>query len=598
MVKCHAYSTTTQRLCENYDEIVDACRRQQIDHIGILVSITGKLLAPPDELRRWKERLEADGIGVWAEVFGVGHPAMGAYYDAGGSPPDPALHWEGGLIADVGDEDHNLLPRGWHYAVNEFGNPIYCTACVDDACLQGNLRVLREIAPIYDEVWYDDEYRQDGDQGAGLPHTSTAACYCARCLAELSEQLGRAVSRADILADPALHDAWTDRKVRRLADVLKELADAGRELNPNFRLGLMIRWGGEERDGLDVDQLLPAFAGDVNLRAGEGHFRRDEYTLPESQAIEYLSASYHVSWFPPEAPVWSETTYFRGITHEDVLKKVALALGAGCPEIAYCPCVPRWIVHQNSLQDDLRRIERWGELFGDASAHHQPIAILRSVSAGRGDRRPTQRVRDRQAFPLLSLAGLFAVVVRQGHWRDTGDYDLVAITGRTVWDVDLDVLGAEHVVLDGSALLEESPLNAHLGIESAAQGVGGRVVFRGQGWQDDGLLQRRGKVILIPYVWQDVAQSGRDELLREIRRLLGPLMRSAVVEGDTGVIPVHVRREVEDAIMLVNTSHGARRVRVRLSGERGQIYDAAGGRVKPELALAADEIRVLLARVG
>lgn len=98
MVRCTAYSTRVKTLHSarphaldsRYDEIVAACKAQNITHIGILASVTGKLLAEPEQFRVYRDKLAADGITCWAEVFAVGHPAMGSYYHEDGTPPDPA----------------------------------------------------------------------------------------------------------------------------------------------------------------------------------------------------------------------------------------------------------------------------------------------------------------------------------------------------------------------------------------------------------------------------------------------------------------------------------------------------------------------------
>ncbi len=595
MVICHAYSVHTDQLAQQYDEIVEACRKQGITHVGILASITGKLLTPPEELAEWRRRLEADGIGVWAEVFGVGHPSMGAFYDAQGNPPQPDLFWEGGLVVGPGATDTDLLPRGWQYAVNEFGNPVYCTTCVNEAAIEGNKVVMRELAAVFDEIVYDDEFRLDGDQGAGTPSGSTAACYCDACLADLSERVGRIVTREDVLADQSLHDAWMDQKVEKLTAMWQAVCETGREVNPSVRMGLMIRWGGEERDGLDVDQLLPYFGEAPMLRAGEGHFTVNEYTRPENQAIEYLVTSYHVSWFPQDEPVWSETTYFEGVTQQDVLKKVALALGAGVSDIAYCPCVSDWIMHQNYLEGDQEAIARWAQEFGDASRHYSPIAILRGPAAGRGDRRPTQRVRDRQPFPLFSMAGLFSTVIRQGHWLDDGSQPLLAITGRTVWDVSAEELAGRELVLDGAALLEGAPLNDALGVRDVAQGADGRVVFTADGLREDGQLYTKEGLTIVPYVWQDVPEDALGKLMADIRRVLGAKLGSVVVEGDVRVLPVHARHEDHDAILLVNLTHEPRRVSVRPAADRPVLKELDGSLAVEQLELAGDEIRVLIA---
>ncbi|MGB9682923.1 MAG: hypothetical protein ACP5PC_07990 [bacterium] len=595
MIKSNAYGVTPQWLDEHYNSIVSACHKQNITHIGITTSITGKLLTSPEKLRELKERLINDGITCWAEIVSIGHPAMGKYYDPLGRPPTPDLFWDGDLIITPGD-NVELLPRGWQYAINEFGNPVYCTACPNEAWLKRNLRVLNELAPIFDEIWYDDDFRLDGDQGAGKPHTSTAACYCDECLEELSKRVGNRIMREDILSDQALHNAWIEAKVDKLTSMWDILSHTAHQINPKLRLGLMVRWGGEERDGIDIDKILSHSGSDILLRAGEGHFTRDEFNLPENQAIEYLVTSYHISWFPPKTKVWSETTYFTGITEEDILKKIALALASGAQELSYCPCVPEWIEEQNFLSEKLEFIKRLGNIFSNAELIYQPIAILRTKSAGYGDRFPLQRVRDRQPFPLFSLAGLCAQVIRQNHWCDTGNQKILAVTGRSVWDFDLDDLGDRHLILDGSALLENSPLNAELGLANITKTLDGRVNFSGGIFTSDGLLYSSSRITIIPYVWQDVPESLLNQLLYDIRRVIGSKALSVVVEGDLYVLPVHYRHNDYDAILLVNLTHSPREIALYLKDTRTHLYDQGGMPIDKHLILAPDEIRIIIAR--
>ncbi|MGC8972399.1 MAG: hypothetical protein ACP5K2_09475, partial [bacterium] len=507
----------------------------------------------------------------------------------------PDLFWDGDLIITPGD-NVELLPRGWQYAINEFGNPVYCTACPNEAWLKRNLRILNELASIFDEIWYDDDFRLDGDQGAGKPHTSTAACYCDNCLEELSKRVGNRITREDILSDQALHNAWIEAKVDKLTSIWDILSHTAHQINPKLRLGLMVRWGGEERDGIDIDKILSHSGSDILLRAGEGHFTRDEFNLPENQAIEYLVTSYHISWFPPKTKVWSETTYFTGITEEDILKKIALALASGAQELSYCPCVPEWIEEQNFLSEKLEFIKRLGDTFSNAELIYQPIAILRTKSAGYGDRFPLQRVRDRQPFPLFSLAGLCAQVIRQNHWCDTGNQKILAVTGRSVWDFNLDDLGDRHLILDGSALLENSPLNAELGLANITKTLDGRVNFSGGIFTSDGLLYSSSRITIIPYVWQDVPELLLNQLLYDIRRVIGSKALSVVVEGDLYVLPVHYRHNDYDAILLVNLTHTPRKIELYLKDTRTHLYDQGGMPIDKHLILAPDEIRIIIAR--
>ena len=604
MLTFSAYAVRPAGLLQDYDRILASFRRQGITRAALAVSMTGKLMSTLDDMRAAKDRLERDGMEVFGLIYGIGHPAMQRFYDAEGHPPSPLPFFDGDGPVDGFGGDGALLPRGWQYAVNEFGNPVFCCACPNQACIDGNQRIVRQIAGIFDEIWYDDDYRTDGDQWAGTPSRSSASCYCDACLADLSQRVGRTVRREDVIGDENLHEKWVELKTDRLAGLWKGICEAARETNPRVKMGLMIRWNGEERDGIDLAKILVATGQNVSpypsaplrLRAGEGHFGAREYAKPASQVEEYLAASYHAGWFPKDSLVLSETTYFQGMRREDILKKVALALAAGVSEISYCCCVPGWVRYQDFLEPDVPMMIRWAEELAPPARLHQPAAILRSPAAARGDCRPGQRMRDRPCFPLLSMAGLSSAVYRWRPGDALPESDVIAVTGRTVLDVGPDALAGRHVVVDGHALLEDSPLQAWLGIHQPRVEAGGRVAFESDGLVSDGLLLTRPGLTIIPYLWQDVPEDVLPALLCDIRRVLAPMMRSTVVEGDLGVLPVHYRRDDHDAIMLVNLTRQQRSVVLRLSDAGMALSDLDGVPAGPQLRLEPDGVRVLLAR--
>ena len=155
MVRRTAYCTSVYDLRTEYDRLLASCRKQKITHLSLVAAITGKLYGTPQEFAYWRDRMLADGLTTWGEVIGNGHPVMGEYYTVAGKPT-PDLFWEGELVFPDKVPPHtNLLPRGWQYAVNEFGNPVYCNACPNEACIAGNQWVIRQIAPVFDEIWFD-----------------------------------------------------------------------------------------------------------------------------------------------------------------------------------------------------------------------------------------------------------------------------------------------------------------------------------------------------------------------------------------------------------------------------------------------------------
>ncbi|OPZ30885.1 MAG: hypothetical protein BWZ02_00530 [Lentisphaerae bacterium ADurb.BinA184] len=588
-----AYAITAGALEASYAAIVESCRRQAIGKIAILGATTGKLMDSPEAMRRMRRRLESDGIAVFCLVYGIGHPMMAAYYRGRAEPPNPLPFYTGGEVV-TRRTDAALLPRGWQYAVNEFGFPVFCCACPDDACVAANQRVAHVLAQVFDEIWYDDDFRVDGDQGAGTPTASTASCYCDACLADLARRAGRTVSRQEVLRDQALHDAWTAMKTDRLTALWEAVGEAGRAANPLLKMGLMIRWGGEERDGIDVARLLRGFSGDVRVRAGEGHFGVAEYLPPEGQVQAHLSVAHHVGWLPATVAVLSETTYFQGIRREDVLKKIALAVAAGVREISYCPCVSGWIRHQDFLEPHVPEIHQWRAAFGERGKLENPIAILRSPAAGRGSCDPAARVRDRQIFPLFDLAGLPTIVARLPGPRVPPGVRVVAVTGRTAFDVAPESLAGYEIVVDGAALLEESAFRQWLGIGAVSRLAGGRLDFTADSsWTADGLFHSRPGVILIPYVWHEVPRAERDQLLGEIRRVVGPRTGAASLSGDFEVFLACARHGDRRSILLVNLSQEPRTVSLHLPGNPANLTAPDGTPLPSDFTLDPDAIRLV-----
>ena len=145
-------------------------------------------------------------------------------------------------------------------------------------------------------------------------------------------------------------------------------------------------------------------------------------------------------------------------------------------------------------------------------------------------------------------------------------------------------------------MLEHSPWNAWLGLDRVAPGLDGRVAVTGGALRPDGLLLRSPSAIVVPWVWQDVPEASLPALLADLRRVVGELVKSAVVKGDPLVLPVHHRLPDHDAVMLVNLTGAERRITLRLTGARTRLADQDGKAVVAAMTLAPDEIRVVIAR--
>jgi hypothetical protein len=353
----------------------------------------------------------------------------------------------------------------------------------------------------------------------------------------------------------------------------------------------MVRWGGEERDGIDIGQLEPHLGAQPRLRAGEGHFGAVEYARPLSQVMEYLACSYHVSWFPRQAKVLSETTYFAPMPRHSIVKKAVLALAAGAGELAYCPCVDGFVSYQWFVEHDRALFKTCADAFVDKAAMFCPIRVLRTPMAASGDPQPGKRVHDRRYCPLFSLAGLFSTIVRQGSWRDDDSPGMLAITGRSAWDVDMAGIGAREVIVDGTALVENAPLNRQLGITAVHPGADGALEVAGA-FTHDGLLLKRDNIWIIPYIWNEVPQEKLPALLLDLRRALGPGTGSAYVEGDLNVLVAHHRYSGHDSLMAVNLTDKSRRVTLHLPADRNKLASWDGKPVDHFLVLGPHEVGV------
>ena len=85
-------------------------------------------------------------------------------------------------------------------------------------------------------------------------------------------------------------------------------------------------------------------------------------------------------------------------------------------------------------------------------------------------------------------------------------------------------------------------------------------------------------------------------LLEDIRRVIGPAMKSAYVANASNVLPVHYRLPQHDAILLVNLADQAVDCRLALPPRRQRLFSLEGQALTGPLRLAGDEIRVVLAR--
>ena len=146
-MKISAYAASATQLEQSYDAIRESCRRQAIGKVAMTASMTGKLMGDPNAMLRMRQRLEADGIAVFGLVYGIGHPAMASYYAGTSMPPDP-LPFSKVVGIEANWRAAAPLPRGWRYAANEFGYPVFCCACPDDACLTGNAQIFRHFVPV------------------------------------------------------------------------------------------------------------------------------------------------------------------------------------------------------------------------------------------------------------------------------------------------------------------------------------------------------------------------------------------------------------------------------------------------------------------
>jgi len=84
--------------------------------------------------------------------------------------------------------------------------------------------------------------------------------------------------------------------------------------------------------------------------------------------------------------------------------------------------------------------------------------------------------------------------------------------------------------------------------------------------------------------------------LREVRRVLLPIVRGAAVEGDVNVMLVHYRHADRDVIMVTNLTKEPRKIRLRPAQDRPALADLSGRSLPADWELGPDEIRVVQAR--
>jgi hypothetical protein len=264
-------------------------------------------------------------------------------------PEFKALGLSSGInhLSTMGHLDENLensLNEPWQHLVDIGGGVSKSCYCVADPDMQEYVRrsyvALAEAGP--DFIWVDDDVRMESHAAA-----IRFACFCDRCVAQFSTEIGRkwtreglkeAFSSGELAERLALRRKWLEHNrayIERLLKLIRSVVDT---VDPKMRLGLMT--GETAYSGFGNRQWAEALAGpngvEVKWRPGGGFYEdstpsgllgkahstgRQTALLPASVTdVQYEHENF------PYQPLRKSVTLFTA--------EIAAAIGAGCTGVA------------------------------------------------------------------------------------------------------------------------------------------------------------------------------------------------------------------------------------------------------------------------
>ncbi|MEI6520662.1 MAG: hypothetical protein WCO98_11595 [bacterium] len=250
-------------------------------------------------------------------------------------------------LSTLGHLDENLensLREPWQHLVNIDGAVSKSCYCASDPDMQEYIKEsYRLLAATGAEfIWVDDDVRLESH-----PPTIHMGCFCERCVNSFGEQIGRKISRVELVvafdsgttADKLqLRQEWLRHNRQYISNLLSLIRDAVDEVNPVIKLGLMT--GEISYSGYGFSECVDAMAGtrhiEVKWRPGGGFYEDSTpsgllgkaHSVGRQNALIPLSVTdlqYEHENFPYQVLKKSSTIF---------TAECAASIGAGCTGVA------------------------------------------------------------------------------------------------------------------------------------------------------------------------------------------------------------------------------------------------------------------------
>ena len=236
-----------------------------------------------------------------------------------------------------------------------------CTACPNSPesrqYIREKYRLIAQVHP--DFIWVDDDIRMHH-------HSVDFGCFCPVCIAKLGHGPQERQSFVAALNAPAggdLRRAWIEQNAQTLEDLLREIGDVIRQVDPRIDVGLMTGGPGwTTYSGQAIDRWMKALGG-RRLRPGGGFYDDSSPRAMIGKALEIGrqvqstpasvdNIQYELEDFPYHKLDKSVRT---------VLNECLLSLATGCNGVAF-----------NMLKDLPGSLDDYADLF-TAIEHHRPL---------------------------------------------------------------------------------------------------------------------------------------------------------------------------------------------------------------------------------
>ena len=234
---------------------------------------------PMEEILRWKNKFEREGVEVQIASVPLGHPGN----SLGGLP------------------EFESTPKNWPRGVDIEGNK-YSGTSVHPVITQENISAIQKVSKSgFNKLFLDDDFRLARTPG------KIGGCFCDDHHREFLARYGTSEKEWTVLKQnikerklTLVLKNWIDFN----CDVLTNSFNAQQAAAPNVQLGIMVMYLGSEKAGI----RLSDYKGKL-LRVGELMFDDHSITPVKGKTDELFSALFHRRFVTPEQ-AYSETTAY------------------------------------------------------------------------------------------------------------------------------------------------------------------------------------------------------------------------------------------------------------------------------------------------